>query len=153
MAFRLCGLALICCSVVCASAGASAGSVRSHAMTASLIAGDTPKVVANGKAMRVGAVSGSAQLRLNVGLAIRKSAQLDALIKAASTPGNPNYGHYISQADYQANYAPTVASVGWAPVELRLEIPVKLNAYDPAIWLCVTVDCKSSVPLPVPPLS
>ena len=56
-------------------------------------------------------------LRLNVGLAVHDSAGLDALIRAASTPGSPQYGHYLTNAQYMATYAPTAAEVqtasGW----------------------------------------
>jgi hypothetical protein len=72
---------------------------------------DTPLPVARGHASFHAHQNPNSTLKLNVGLDVRNSAQLDALITAASTPGNPRYGHYLSQAQYIANYAPTPASV------------------------------------------
>jgi kumamolisin len=54
----------------------------------------------------------SAVLRLNVGLAVRSSARLDDVIRAASTPGYG--GSYLTQAQYRAEYAPTDATVAKA---------------------------------------
>ncbi len=89
----------------------SASGAQQPAPTANVIAGDTPGIVATGAAPQTGAVAPSAVLKVNVGLAVRNSAQLDALIQAAGTPGSPTYGQYLTQAQYLANYAPTTASV------------------------------------------
>ena len=53
-------------------------------------------------------------MQVNVGLAVRNPAQLDDLIAAASTPGSPSYGRYLTQEEYLADFAPTDASVGAA---------------------------------------
>ncbi|MDQ1534192.1 MAG: hypothetical protein QOF28_1953, partial [Actinomycetota bacterium] len=53
----------------------------------------------------------NAVLALNVGLAVHHSAELDEVIRAASTPGDPAYGHYLTQTQYKARYAPTDAEV------------------------------------------
>jgi hypothetical protein len=75
------------------------------------IRGDTAPVVAHGQAALHGRRDPNDVLRLNVGLAVRDSAGLDALIKAAGTPGNPQFGHYLTNAQYIASYAPTAAEV------------------------------------------
>src|SRR6266545_337740 len=54
--------------------------------------GNTPPPVAHGRASLRGHHDAESSLRINVGLAVRNSHQLDALIKAASTPGNPGSG-------------------------------------------------------------
>ena len=53
-------------------------------------------------------------MQVNVGLAVRNPAQLDDLIAAASTPGSPSYGRYLTQEEYLADFAPTDASVAAA---------------------------------------
>ncbi len=50
---------------------------------------------------------------------VRDSAGLDALINAASTPGSPQYGHYLTNAQYMATYAPTDADVQAATAWLK----------------------------------
>jgi Pro-kumamolisin, activation domain len=50
-------------------------------------------------------------LTVNVSLAARESSALDGLIQAASTPGSPGYGHYLTQAQYLARYAPTASEL------------------------------------------
>ena len=57
-----------------------------------------PAVVTGGQATLQGRFSASALLHINVGLAVRNSHQLDQLIAAASTPGNPQYGHYLTES-------------------------------------------------------
>jgi kumamolisin len=50
-------------------------------------------------------------LSLNVGLAVREPAALEQLIQAAATPGGSAYGHYLTQAQYLARFAPTAREV------------------------------------------
>jgi hypothetical protein len=83
------------------------------------IAGDTPAAVAQGRAQAAGRHRATAVLRLNVGLGVRDSAGLDALIAAAATPGNPQYGHYLTDAQYRARYAPTNPDVKAVKAWLR----------------------------------
>ena len=75
------------------------------------VAGEVPPPVAGLVASSRGAHPASATLSLNVDLAVRESAKLEETIAAASTPGNPNYGHYLSEAEYMASYGPTDAQV------------------------------------------
>lgn len=53
----------------------------------------------------------SQQLHLVVGLKPRNKAQLDALVAAISAPGNPQFGHTITPAQFLAAYAPTTDQV------------------------------------------
>jgi kumamolisin len=53
----------------------------------------------------------NAVLSLNVGLDVRNSSGLDAVIRAASTPGSRDFGHYLTRAQYRALYGPTDAQV------------------------------------------
>jgi Pro-kumamolisin, activation domain/IPT/TIG domain len=63
--------------------------------------------VAHGQALSRGAVAAGAVLNINIGLAVRNSTELEALIQTASTPGDPGYGHYLTQRQYAARFAPT----------------------------------------------
>ncbi len=56
-------------------------------------------------------INPSLQLHVVVGLAPRNKAQLDALVAAISTPGNPQFGQTITPAQFLATYAPTSADV------------------------------------------
>jgi hypothetical protein len=83
------------------------------------IARDTPAVVAQGAAKGRGHHDGNAVLSVNVGLTVRNSAGLDALIQAARTPASPSYGHFLTNAQYLANYAPTDADAQAATAWLK----------------------------------
>ena len=51
------------------------------------------------------------RIHVVVGLAPRNKAQLDALVVAVSTPGNPQFEQTITPAQFLADYAPDTASV------------------------------------------
>lgn len=51
------------------------------------------------------------QIHVVLGLAPRNKAQLDALVIAESTPGNPEFGQTITPAQFLASYSPSVADV------------------------------------------
>ena len=96
MAFRGIALAIGCCGAAVVFAGSGSGARTAHADSPQVIAGVTPAVVADGSAVQTGETSDSATLSLNVGLAVRDSSGLDALIAAASDPSSPQYGHYLT---------------------------------------------------------
>jgi kumamolisin len=104
-------LALLAIAGAFAVGLASANASTTHE-NASLkpITGDTPAVVAQGRASLVAPHNPNDVLRLNVGLGVHNSAQLDAVIRAASAPGR-RHGHYLTNAQYMARYAPTSTEV------------------------------------------
>ena len=72
------------------------------------IVGDiAPPVAAIGIAEVSSEHNPSDVMRVNVGLAVHNSVQLDAVIVEASTPGSPSYGQYLTRAEYKAVYAPS----------------------------------------------
>jgi hypothetical protein len=93
------------------SAQGATGVTRATAAAPNLVNGDTPAPVAHGKANALGRHNGGAVFQINVGLAVRDSSGLDQLISDASTPGNPQYGHFLTNAQYMARYAPTDGDV------------------------------------------
>ncbi len=113
---------------------------------------DTPFFVAQGKAQNHGRHNGNATFNVNVGLAPRDSGALDALIRAASTPGTPQYGHYLTNAQYLATYAPTNAQVqaatawlkdqglnvtGVSPDNLLIHVQAKVNKLENAFGVAI----------------
>ncbi len=84
--------------------GSALGAPAVRALT-----GQTPVVVAHGSAQLVGAHPPASTLAFNVDLPVRESAALNRLIEQASTPGSSGYGHYLTQAQYRARFAPTAA--------------------------------------------
>jgi kumamolisin len=75
------------------------------------VAGEVPPPVAQLVASSRGAHPASATLSLNVNLTVRESTKLQEVIAAASTPGSPSFGHYLTEAEYMAEYAPTDAQL------------------------------------------
>src|SRR4051794_8765242 len=106
-----CGLATVFlaagASVAANSAPAMAdpGASRQVSASAPKVVGAAPRSVAAHAAMAGNRHDPDAVLSLNIGLEIRNSAELDRVIAAASTPGNPAYGHYLTHAQYRARYA------------------------------------------------
>jgi hypothetical protein len=75
------------------------------------IVGAAPRPVASAVAAVRRRHDPTAPLSLNLGLGVHNSSELDEEISAASTPGSPAYGHYLSHAQYRARYAPTDSEV------------------------------------------
>ncbi len=92
-------------------------------------------------AVRLGAVSGSAKLRLDIILRPRDPAALAAFATAVSTPGSPLYRHYLKRGRFGSVFGPTRATVHAVEADLgrlglhpgpvttnRLAIPVTATA-------------------------
>ena len=114
-------LLVVAAGAVFGLAAAHAGVARQAGAKQKAVAGDTPASVAQGKASLQRRHDPNAVFRVNVGLGVRDSAGLDALIRAASTPSSPDYGHYLTQKQYLAQYAPTDAEVSAVESWLRSE--------------------------------
>jgi kumamolisin len=56
---------------------------------------------------------------VQLALKLRNRAQLDDLIRRVSTPGSPEYGHYLTPAQFDAQFGPTAAQVDQATAFLR----------------------------------
>ncbi len=111
-------LLAIACMISVWRATLSPAVARAQAATTSL-RGNAPGPVIRGLARLRGARSANAPVSLNVDLATREPGQLDELIRAASTPGSPSYGHYLTPEQYRARFAPTSNEVGAAETWLR----------------------------------
>ncbi len=87
----------------------SSASPRAHAASGppQPLIGQTPDVVTHGAATLIGHHDPNAILTLNIGLGVHNSAALDGIIAAASDPNSPQYGHYLTPAQYMQQFAPT----------------------------------------------
>ena len=92
-----------------ASASASAGR-HSHPL-----AGSTPRWLH--RARNLGATPAANQVNFGVLLGMRNQANAEATLQAISDPTSASYGHWLSNASFDARYAPSRANVaavrGW----------------------------------------
>ena len=86
--------------------GAAASPAPSKHAIASKIVGRVPVPVTSHAVGARRHHDADAVLALNLGLAVHHSAELDEVIRAASTPGSPSYGRYLTQAQLQGAAAP-----------------------------------------------
>src|SRR6188508_2307542 len=102
---RLLALAIgvLTCAAMLGATSAVGASGRSY------LDGTKPSWTA--KAPKAGNVSALQQVSAKVWLAPRNAAQLTALAKAVSDPNSSQYGQFISQAQYAAQYAPSASQV------------------------------------------
>jgi kumamolisin len=77
--------------------------------------------VAATHAARTGAVASGQQLGLELSLQPRNQAQLSAFLKAVSDPKSTSYKHYLTVAQYAAEYAPTAAQIAQVTAYLKSE--------------------------------
>ena len=57
----------------------------------------------------IGVLPASKTLHLSIGLPVRNRAESQALAAAVSDPASPNYRHYLTPAQYQARFSPTLS--------------------------------------------
>jgi subtilase family serine protease len=95
-----------------AGLGITAGATPAEASSVSsiVLAGTASPLVS--RAAVVGSVPGSSVLKFDVVLGLQDRVAAQALVSAISTPGSPQYRHYITAADWEARFSPTVAQVG-----------------------------------------
>jgi pseudomonalisin len=62
-------------------------------------------------ATKLGALPASRPLTLALGLRLRNAGKLATLAKQVNTPGNSQFGHYLTPAAFLSGYAPTAAQV------------------------------------------
>jgi subtilase family serine protease len=62
-------------------------------------------------AKAAGATDARTTVRLSAVLPMRDSATAEQLALAVNTPGNPQYGHFLTAAQFRSRFAPTDASV------------------------------------------
>ena len=68
-----------------------------------------PEAVRNGRAARLGRLASTSRLRLTLVLPLRNQAGLEALVKQIEDPSSPNYKHYLTPAEFAAQFGPSAA--------------------------------------------
>ena len=102
-----------------AAAALSAGAVLALAGVPAAAASTTPEAlpgtaVPAAPAQATGAVAGSSQVKFDLVLKLRDVAGAQALVAAVSTPGSASYRHFVTAAQWEAEFSPTAAQVAQA---------------------------------------
>jgi len=63
------------------------------------------------RAEKAGPVENSKTIGITVYLSFRNETELERLIKAQATPGSPEYGRFLTSAQFHARFAPTKSDV------------------------------------------
>lgn len=58
------------------------------------------------------AQAGTTPMAITVALRMRSASEAEALLKAIHTPGDPQFHHFLSAAEFDARFAPTASDVG-----------------------------------------
>ena len=58
----------------------------------------------------LGSVSSHQSIVIGVSLPLRNSAQLSSFLQQVSTPGSPEYRHYLTPAEFTNTYSPSLSS-------------------------------------------
>ncbi len=98
--------------VMCSATAATAAGGGQSSQSRTVLQGSKPSWTA--VATRIATVAAGKPVRARVWLAPRNAAQLDALAQAVSDPTSAQYGQFISDAQYNAQFAPTGAQVSAA---------------------------------------
>lgn len=103
-------------SVVVLSAGAALAVGGVSAAGASTTREALPGTAVTGAvpAQATGAVSAGSAVDFNLVLKLRDEAGAEALVRAVSSPGSASYHHYVTAAQWEAEFAPTQAQVAQA---------------------------------------
>ncbi|WP_042369706.1 protease pro-enzyme activation domain-containing protein [Streptacidiphilus neutrinimicus] len=101
--------AALCVTSPIASAAPLAGGSGVSAGTTPQRIGSTPHIPVG--AHKTGATSASTELHLSVNLKPRDPAALTAFVKAVSTPGDPQYRHYLATGQFAKVFGPTQQTV------------------------------------------
>jgi subtilase family serine protease len=78
-----------------------------------------PQLAQAASAVQVGRPSPAETVGFTVHLPLRNQAQLEQLIRVQSDPRSPEYHHYLTVAQFRANFGPTAATVARAAAALR----------------------------------
>ena len=106
-------LALAACAVGCLLGASPVAAATSRGVRV----GAAPFVPA--AARPLGALPGTAKLRVTVALAPRDPAALAAFARAVSTPGSGLYRHYVTPAEFARRFGPTPAQITLVRASLR----------------------------------
>jgi subtilase family serine protease len=98
LARRACGLSLAIALALGAATAAQAADFSTHHVR---------DAVREGTAKQVGSLPSNQMMRLDVVLPLRDKASLDAFVAAVTNPSSPSYRHYVTPAQFTAEFGPT----------------------------------------------
>ncbi len=104
-------------STVAVSPAWAAPSPSPSAIASTAVVGSAPVVPQTAHAL--GALPSSQQLTFDVVLKSRNQAGLDSFVQAVSTPGSPQYRHFLTSAQFQNTFGPTPQAVASVTAQLR----------------------------------
>ncbi|MEY9870644.1 subtilase family serine protease [Streptacidiphilus sp. MAP12-33] len=118
VAFISAGIAAaLCVAGPIASAAPLSGGSGAGADTTPKRIGSTPHIPLG--AHKTGATASSTELHLSVNLKPRDPAALEAFIKATSTPGDPQYHHFLATGQFASVFGPTQQTIDSVKAALR----------------------------------
>ncbi len=85
------------------------------------VSGGLPTPDGAARASLIASKAAPARLSLNVVMRVREPRALEEFIVAASTPGTPSYGHYLSPSAFEARFSPTKSNVASVETWLRAQ--------------------------------
>ncbi len=115
----LTGVAMMLGAALGAASPAGASSSAGTARLSPERIGQSPRVADH--ARRLGALTASASMTIDVVLYPRDPAALSAFATAVSTPGNPLYRHYLARGQFAGRFGPTDAAIRAVEKSLRSE--------------------------------
>jgi subtilase family serine protease len=99
--------------------GAPSGSAGASLRAKVALGQGAPRVPSD--VTRVGPLAGAQVVHLDVALAGQDPSGLAAEVTAVSTPGSPDYHHYLTSSQFAATYGPTASEVAQVTAALRAE--------------------------------
>jgi subtilase family serine protease len=139
-------------SVFAACIGAMACASTAGAAALQTLPNHVPQAV--GESRRLGPLSGTARLKLAVGLPLRNRQELDRFLEQVSDPRSPNYRRYLSASEFAESFGPTQADYdslieffqakglavsGTHPNRTILDVTGPVSAIDKALHVDMTV--------------
>ena len=111
-AIALCLLLVLCVAGLSGTASAATDPLVS-------VPGNIHPLLQSGRGAPTSAPAVDPEIGIGIDLALRNGAALEARAIAAATPGNAQYGHWVSDAEYLRDYAPLAADTQRVVAYLR----------------------------------
>ena len=81
--------------------------IQGHAQSLQVLHNHVRPVVASGQALPMGALPASQRLNLAIMLPLRNQTQLTSLLARLNDPTSPDYGHFLTVAEFTEQFGPT----------------------------------------------
>src|ERR1700691_2263629 len=81
--------------------------IQGHAQSLQVLHNHVRPVVASGQALPMAALPASQRLNLAIMLPLRNQTQLTSLLARLNDPTSPDYGHFLTVAEFTEQFGPT----------------------------------------------